>query len=1338
MLPPVPELRYPDLPVVARKDDIAAAIRDHQVVVVAGETGSGKTTQLPKICLEVGRGREGLIGHTQPRRIAARSVAERIAEELEVPLGGAIGYQVRFTDTSSDDTLVKVMTDGILLNEMQRDRMLRKYDTIIIDEAHERSLNIDFILGYLKQLLPRRPDLKVVITSATIDPEKFAAHFSELASGSDRLSRELASESDELSRSPTGEPAPIIEVSGRTYPVEVRYRPLVDPDRPDAERDQVTGVCEAVEELWTEARGGDGGGQDILVFLSGEREIRDTADALASMNLPQTEVVPLFARLSAAEQHRVFASHAGRRVVLATNVAETSLTVPGIRYVVDAGTARISRYSQRTKVQRLPIEPVSQASANQRAGRCGRLADGVCIRLYSEEDFQSRPEFTEPEILRTSLASVILQMTALGLVDVGRFPFVDPPDPRQVADGVRLLEELQAFDGAPSGAPAQLARADHGSAPRDGDADPYAASAPAHAGPPRVRGRARGLGGRGQGRTLTAYGRMLARLPVDPRLGRMLIEAGRLGCTREALVVVAALSMQDPRERPADKQTQADQSHARFRDEHSDFISLLNLWGYLKEQQKALSHSAFRRMCRNEFLHYLRVREWQDLHAQLRKACQAVGIDTRQATSAKGEPPNADVVHQALLAGLLSHIGLRDEAKRDYLGARGARFGISPGSTLFRRQPTWVMSAELVETTRLWARTNARIDPLWAERLGQHLVKSTYSEPRWSRKQGAALATERVTLYGVPLVAARTVQYARVDPEESRDLFIRHALVEGDWDTHHEFWRANTALLQRLSDLEERARRRDIVVDDEDLVAFYSARVPTDVVSQRHFDSWWKRARRETPHLLDFTEDLLTRDSAQEVSAQDFPTLWRQGRLELPVTYQFEPGTAADGVTVHIPVQVLNQVADDGFDWQVPGLRRELATALVRSLPKGTRVHLVPAPDHAAAALADAHPGGGRRLVDELARVLRAQTGTPVDAGEFDQTGVPDHLRVTFSVEDGRGRVLGSGKDLVELQGRLAGQVQRRMSRVGASIERKGLRQWDFGTLPGTFESQSAGQTVHGFPALVDRGEHVDLVVLAGEPEARAATALGVRRLLLLNTTAPWKRVLARLTNAQKLALGDNPHGSVPALLEDCLAAAVDAVVAEHGTGSRGIRDEEAFGEVLAAVRTHVATRVLTVVDEVEPVLSAAREVRRHLESLTAPVVAALVADVRAQLDSLVYPGFVADAGLAHLPHLRRYLRGMLQRLEKAPSSPSALARDAATQEVVDRVESAYADLLDSLPRVQRRSAPVRDVGWLVEELRVSLFANSLGTAMPVSEKRIRGAIAALETKRRALSDPSG
>ncbi len=1265
----VPELHYPeDLPVVERKDDIAALIRDHQVVIVAGETGSGKTTQLPKICLELGRGVEGLVGHTQPRRIAARSVAERIAEELRVDVGTAVGYQVRFTDASSDDTLVKVMTDGILLAEMQHDRLLTKYDTLIIDEAHERSLNIDFILGYLKQLLPRRPDLKVVITSATIDPERFADHFRDVT---------------------TGEPAPIIEVSGRTYPVHVRYRPLVDPDRPEEpERDQVTAVCDAVEELWTETSP-RGGPQDILVFLSGEREIRDTADALASMGLPGTEVLPLYARLSAAEQHRVFGRHAGRRIVLSTNVAETSLTVPGIRYVVDAGTARISRYSQRTKVQRLPIEPISQASAHQRAGRCGRVADGICIRLYSEEDYESRPPFTDPEILRTNLASVILQMTALGLGDVAAFPFVDAPDARQVTDGVRLLEELQAVETR------------------------YAGGSPE----PGTWG-----GARGPGLRLTAYGRTLARLPVDPRLGRMLLEADRLGCTREVLVVAAALSMQDPRERPADRQTQADQAHARFRDEHSDFVTLLNLWRYLKDQQKALSGSAFRRMCKAEFLHYLRVREWQDLHAQLRQACKQQGIDPTRASAAKGAEPDADLVHQALLAGLLSQVGLRDEARRDYLGARGAHFAISPGSTLFRRQPTWVMAAELVETTRLWARVTARVDPAWAERLGAHLLKRSYSEPRWSRRQGAAVATERVTLYGVPLVAARTVPYARVNPEEAREIFLRHALVEGDWDTHHAFWRHNRDLLTRIGELEERARRRDLLVDDEALHAFYDTRIPAEVVSERHFDRWWKGARRETPHLLDFSEEMLTRDAAEEVSASDYPPVWRQGGLELPLTYQFEPGTEADGVTVHIPVEVLNQVRDEGFDWQVPGLRHDLATALIRALPKATRRHLVPAPDHADAALRDAQPGGGRRLTEELTRVIQAQTAVRVPPEEWAAERVPDHLRVTFSVEDGRQRSLARGKDLGELQAGLVGQVQRRMSRAGEAVERKGLRQWDFGELPEVFEGTVGGQRVVGHPALVDRGDGVDLVVLPGEREAAAATRLGVRRLLVLGTAPPWKRVLARLTNAQKLALGTNPHGSVPALLEDCLAAAVDAVVAERAPGP--VRTPEAFEELLGAVRTHVVTRVLAVVEAVEPVLALAHECRQRIERMTSPALAATAADLRAQLDSLVRPGFVADTGLARLPDLRRYLRAVLVRIDKASEAPG---RDAQLQEVVDRVEGRYADLLTSLAPLDRGSEPVRAVGWMVEELRVSLFANSLGTSQPVSEKRVLRAIEQLQ-----------
>ena len=936
----VPEITYPEeLPVSERRDDIAAAIRDHQVVVVAGETGSGKTTQLPKICLELGRGIEGTIGHTQPRRIAARAVAERVAEELGVELGGAVGYQVRFADHSSRDTLVKVMTDGILLAELQRDRDLRRYDTIIIDEAHERSLNVDFLLGYLKRLLPRRPDLKVVITSATIDPQRFADHFAA-----------------------PGRPVPVVEVSGRTYPVEVRYRPLEREEEGAEPVDQVTGIVEAVEELWTESRG-DGGSQDILVFLSGEREIRDAAEALTALNLPATEVLPLFGRLSAAEQHRVFARHQGRRIVLSTNVAETSLTVPGIRYVVDTGTARISRYSQRTKVQRLPIEPISQASANQRSGRCGRLADGICIRLYAEEDYLARPEFTDPEILRTNLASVILQMTSLRLGDVARFPFLDPPDSRQITDGVRLLEELRAVETSPD------------------------------------------TEGREDRRQLTAYGKRLAQLPVDPRLGRMLLEADRLGCLREVLVVVSAMSIQDPRERPLERQELANAAHKRFADEHSDFAAYLNLWTYLQEQQKALSGSAFRRMCKSEFLHYLRIREWQDLRQQLRQAAKQAGLDTSR--SARQGDPDLDTVHRALLAGLLSHVGSRDEVRREYLGARGARFGISPGSSLFRKQPQFVMAGELVETTRLWARDVARIDPLWAEEAGEHLVKRSYSEPRWSAKQGSAVATERVTLYGVPIVLARTVGYARVDAAESRHLFIQRALVEGDWTTRHRFFHDNTALVERLSELEARTRRRDLIVGDEALYAFYDKRIPAEVVSARHFDSWWKRAGRQDPTLLTFTEDLLLSDRADQVDTDAYPTIWRQGDLDLAVTYRFEPGSPEDGVTVHVPVEVLNRVTAAGFDWQVPGLREDLVTALIRSLPKGIRRLLVPAPEHAGALVRELRerglgPGDGL-LTDVLGRVVRETRGVAVGAQDWDVARVPSHLRIHFSVEDARG-----------------------------------------------------------------------------------------------------------------------------------------------------------------------------------------------------------------------------------------------------------------------------------------------------------------------------------------------
>ncbi len=1261
----VPPITYPEhLPVVDRKDDIAATIRDHQVVVIAGETGSGKTTQIPKICLELGRGLDGVIGHTQPRRIAARAVAERLSEELAVELGTAVGYQVRFTDQSSRDTLVKVMTDGILLAEMQRDRELRRYDTIIIDEAHERSLNIDFILGYLKQLLPRRPDLKVVITSATIDPQRFAEHFCDPT---------------------TGEPAPIIEVSGRTFPVEIRYRPLVDPDRPESEeRDMVTGVCDAVEELWTERHSGTS--SDILVFFSGEREIRDAADALNGMKLPVTEVVPLYGRLSAAEQHRVFSPHTGRRIVLATNVAETSLTVPGIRYVIDTGTARISRYSQRTKVQRLPIEPISQASANQRSGRCGRVSDGIAIRLYAEDDFDRRPEFTDPEILRTNLASVILQMTSLGLGDIARFPFVDPPDSRQITDGVRLLEELQAFS------------------PEDDE-------------PAAARGRRR------PGRRLTAYGRTIATLPIDPRHARMVIEADRRGVLREVLVIVAALSIQDPRERPQDKQELANAAHKRFADETSDFVTWLNLWAYLRKQQAELSSSAFRRLCKAEFLHYLRIREWQDLHSQVKQAAKQAGLDLSRGSSrvAQGEM-DVDAIHQSLLAGLLSHVGVRDEQKREYAGARGTRFGISPGSALFRKQPQFVMAEELVETSRLWARVNARIDPVWAEQLGEHLVKRQYSEPRWSGKRGSAVATERVTLYGVPLVVGRVVGLGRIDPELARDLFIRHALVDGDWHTEHAFLRENTALVEQLGELEARTRRRDIVVDDSTLIAFYDKRIPAEVVSGRHFDTWWKKARRQTPDLLTFTEELLLRESAGSIADEDHPTTWTQGENVLPVTYQFEPGSAQDGVTVHIPVERLNQVTPAGFDWQVPGFREELVTALIRSLPKGIRRNLVPAPDHARAVLPELDPTSGP-LLDALATALRRRAGVAVTRADFEVERVPPHLEVTFSVDGPDGRPVATGKDLEAVRDAAAPQLRRQVSRAGSAIERSGLTSFPDEGVAETFES---AQGVQGHPALVDTGSAVDLRVLPTRAEADAEHRLGVRRLLLIGISPPWKQILARLTNTQKLALGHNPHGSVPALLDDCLAAAIDAIRddAVSDRDDHTVRSREDFEWALSAVRTHTTAKVVQVVGLVEPILAKHLVLTNRLAELdrsSSPAIRPMLADVRAQLRELVRPGFVADTGLRRLPDLDRYLRAIAHRLDKAPGN---LVRDAQELEQVDLVEGRYADLLESLRPAQRGAAEVVEIGWMIEELRVSLFAQTVGTAYSVSPQRILKAIA--------------
>jgi ATP-dependent RNA helicase HrpA len=1251
----VPAVSYPAaLPISQRKDEIAALIRDHQVVIVAGETGSGKTTQLPKICLELGRGVAGQIGHTQPRRIAARTVAERIAAELGTELGTAVGYKIRFTDRSSDDTLIKVMTDGILLTEMQRDRQLRRYDTLIIDEAHERSLNIDFILGYLKRLLPSRPDLKVIITSATIDPGRFSKHFFD---------------------------APVIEVSGRTYPVEVRYRPLADPDRPrDEPRDQAQAICDAVAELRREGPG------DVLVFLSGEREIRDAADALGDQaGLADMEVIALYARLSAAEQHRVFQPHRRPRVVLATNIAETSLTVPGITYVVDPGTARISRYSQRTKVQRLPIERISRASADQRKGRCGRTSDGICIRLYSEEDYDSRLEYTDPEILRTSLASVILQMAALELGGVADFPFLDPPDSRQVTDGIRLLEELGAV------------RAGGTRAPR-----------------------------------LTGTGRKLARLPADPRLGRMILEAAHHGCVREVLIITAALSIQDPRERPADAREAADAMHRRFAEPGSDFLAFLNLWNFLNDQQRELSGSAFRRLCRREYLHYLRVREWQDVHGQLRQAAREVGI---RADRDGGEPAEvsgaADQIHMSLLAGLLSHLGLKDSGMKDteskpggprsgpnhrpgarrgpaeFAGARGAKFAIFPDSVLARKPPQWVMAAELVETSRLWARTAARIEPEWAEPLAGHLLKASYSEPHWEARSGSVRAFEKITLYGLPIVTDREINYAKVDPAVARELFITGALVEGDWQSHHEFFRGNQRLLEEAREVEDRARRRGLVADDAAVFEFYDRRIPKDVTSARHFDAWWKRARRETPDLLTFTPADLAGPAADEVRPADFPARWG----ELPLSYEFAPGEPDDGVTVDVPLPSLGQVSAEELGWQVPGRREELVTELIRSLPKDLRRLFVPAPDTARAVLARLGQPHGN-LLDALAAELGRVAGVPVPREAFDESRLPAHLRITFRVVDG-GRELARGKDIDELRARLRPRLQARLTEAAGGLVRTGLRDWTIGELPRVFMREQ----VTAYPALVDTGQAADVRLFDTQAEADAAMVAGVRRLLLLRVPTGLRSIADRLPVNAKLAMSRSPYPSIGALLDDCAACAADQVIADEGGPPR---DADGFARLAGQARPALPLATARVVEAVGQVLEAAHQAEDRLRREPAPVLAAAVADAREQFAALIYPGFVSQTGLRRLPDLVRYLRAISRRLDTAAQDPG---RDATRMAAVHRATEAYRQAVGRRPAGRRGAPGVLAVRWMIEELRVSLFAQVLGTPGPVSEKRILAAL---------------
>ena len=1361
--PFIPEvITYPEeLPVSERRDDIMNAIRDNQVVIIAGETGSGKTTQIPKMCLELGLGEKGLIGHTQPRRLAARSVAERIAEELGQKIGETVGYQVRFTSEVGEHSAIKLMTDGILLAEIQNDKLLRRYSTLIIDEAHERSLNIDFILGYLKRILPQRPDLKVIITSATIDPERFARHFSpSYVPGKGIVDENLSDEEREIAEAILPDDAPpIIEVSGRTYPVEIRYRPLegeedayLDDEEVAEDRDPTDAILDAIKELSKEAPG------DILIFFSGEREIRDAKDAIEAMvaKSPRLnyEVLPLYARLSLAEQHRVFSPGSRPRIVLATNVAETSLTVPGIKYVIDTGTARISRYSARTKVQRLPIERISQASANQRSGRCGRVSDGIAIRLYSEEDFNSRPEFTDPEILRTNLAAVILQMIAIGVVrepgDISRFPFVQPPASRAINDGVNLLRELGALT---------------------------------------ERTRRKGRGGNNSA-TLTAIGRAMAAFPVDPRLARMIIEGGRRGCAKEMMVLAAALTIQDPRERPADVRAEADAMHARFVDDTSDFSSFLLLWDYINEQQAALSSSQLRKMCHREFINYLRIREWQDLFAQLREMGRTANIHASGGRDINASAHEVDI-HKSLLTGLLSHVGVKEEREKDskgrnrgpreYLGARGTKFAIFPGSGLFKKGPDWVLSAELVETSRLWARTNAAIEPQWIEEVGKHLISVQYSEPHWSLSSGAAVAYAKGTLFGLTIYADRPVQYARVDAAAAREIFIQSALVEGQWHTQHKFYLRNQRALAEVEELEARLRRRDLRVDDSVLFAFYDARIPAHVTDVRAFDKWWKQARLEDDNYLDFNPEKLINEEAADYDDSQFPRQWVQrtdsGELTLDLRYEYAPTAGVggartdaakrDGVAVQVPILFLNQLSPEPFRWQIPGLRHELVTALIKSLPKAIRRNFVPAPDvarAACAALEEDYSPATDELLPSLALVLRRLRGVVVEPEAFNWDAVPEHLKMGFQVRNARNKILGEGKDLRALQQQLHKEIRSALAdSLGASDEAMakmvalaqggssnasgparpgsakgaknpakgtqseagasgGVREvtgltefpadmFPDGAIPRKVQRIIATQAVNGYPALVDEGSSVGLRIFPTEAEQLHAQRRGIIRLLQLQVPSPVRYVSEHLSHKEKIVFTQNPHGSIDELIRDCTVAALD-----HLVPHTPIFTHAEYSELYEHVRAELIETVFDVTKLVAEILSEATALKKAIKKATSLTTMHAVSDVKAQMENLVYPGFVAKTGYDQLVHIPRYLKAAQVRLTKLGPN---LHRDNQLMLTVQDLEDSYDNAVKSLPAGTIVPDALRRVNWMIEELRVSFFAQELGTAYTVSEKRI-------------------
>jgi ATP-dependent helicase HrpA len=1228
----LPQPTYPDdLPVVARRDDIARAIRDHQVVIICGETGSGKTTQLPKICLELQRGVKGLIGHTQPRRIAARTVATRIAQELKSPLGQVVGYKVRFSDKVSPNTYIKLMTDGILLAETQGDPLLKRYDTIIIDEAHERSLNIDFLLGYLKRLLPRRPDLKVIVTSATIDAERFAEHFNG---------------------------APVIEVSGRMYPVEVRYRPLKTKDKTkekagdksalQEDEDIEAAILDAVDDLARDRTGGD-----ILVFLPGEREIRETAEALRKHHPAGAEILPLFARLSHEEQDRVFKPHGGQRIVLATNVAETSLTVPGIRYVIDPGVARVNRYSYRNKVELLQTEKISRASANQRSGRCGRVAAGVCIRLYDQEDFAARDEFTDPEILRTSLAAVILRMKSLKIGDVEDFPFLEPPPPRMIADGYQLLAELGAVD---------------------------------------------------DDNQLTPVGWQLAKFPIDPRISRMIIAAKSENCLHEMLIIASALSVQDPRDRPFDRAEAADRAHQPFQDERSDFMAYLKIWTFFEE---AIKHKKSNRKlidhCQDHFLSHRRLREWRDIHGQLAAVTGEMGLHANQT------PASYEQIHRALLAGLLGNLGFKND-EGEYLGARGIKFTIFPGSVLRKAQPKWVMAGELVETQRLYARCVAKIEPEWIERIAGQMVKRHYFDPHWEKDRAMVTAYERVTLYGLTIVPKRSVHYGPINPGEARDIFIRRALTEGDYLAKSDFFIKNQQLIKEVQELEHKARKRDVLVDDQTIFEFYNALVPADVYNGAAFEAWRAEAEKQNPKLLYLTREYLMRHAAMDITEAQFPETLRVNEVTYKLRYRFEPAHPLDGVTITVPLHLLNTLEETPFDWLAPGMIRDKVAAYLKALPKNLRRNLFPIPEHVTAFLSECDTK--KPFIEALAHFVRGRSGQPVATDVWDSADIPAHLKMNFRVIDDAGREMANGRDLSALKVQLGQAAQLTFATVETGIERDNIKVWDCGDLPEQISFTRNGRKLVGYPALVDERESVAIQLFDVKQAADAAMRLGVTRLMRLALKEQMKQLEKNLRGFEQASMQLRGVAGVDDLRDDVIAAITDRAFIGEDALPRTQKDYE--------VQLKRARTRLPAVSEGACRLLAAIGVEYHQVSLALGAAKGVLSrpatDIKAQLSRLIFKGFFSATPWEQLTHLPRYLQAMRRRLEKYPRD---MERDAKHAASISGWWKKYEEALERQTQAGTVDERLRELRWQIEELRVSLFAQELKTPYPISYKRL-------------------